>query len=558
MKKTKRIISILLTAVMLLGLLPAGIVSVSAATGAIDPSEVTDWYTTEAQNKAKAWKDGDAQIEVTIDTAAELLSFANYISQSSKDTTQTNNFWKALRGVTVKLGCDIDLNEGWSAAEFYAGNASVPANKWDAGTKTFHGIFDGNGHTISGIYCKNKASAFVGCLQQVYGSIRNLAIVNSYFENTETDKTDYGAAAFVAGNNGAIEAKDQDSSTAYNGKWLYNLYTDAIIVSNGDHAGGIVGNMQWGGDHRIDSCVFAGIVDAENETGAGGIAGSTKSSWFKLKNCVNMGTIKANNKAGGLVGGSWENTSIALENCVNLGTVITTNGTLAGNIGAYMNTGSKNFEMTNCYWVGGAKGTDGVVNSAVPAKNETEGHYGGSTGTATQVNLADVAKTLAEDTAFTAETWANVTGSTIMLPKYIVDTFSTELASAIADLYKIDIYVQKNTDGTKLRFVGVVRVPVELSEYSKLGFAISMNYNNAEYNKTVDTQVVYTDITVDDALVNASAYGGDYFFIIEIAGMDNATASDAVFNVTATMTSAGAATDVTNSASYTFDAYVAP
>ncbi len=557
MKKTKRIISILLTAVMLLGLLPAGIVSVSAATGAITPSDVTEWYTTEAQNKAKAWEDGDAQIEVTIDTAAELLSFANYISQYSKDTTQTNNFWKALRGVTIKLGCDIDLNEGWSAAEFYAGNASVPANKWDAGTKTFHGIFDGNGYTISGIYCKNKAPAFVGCLQQDYGSIRNLAIVNSYFEDDNGVQDTYGVAAFASSNNGNAT----DGKNAFNGKWLYNLYTDAIIVSNSSAAiGGIVGTMESGGNHRINSCVFAGTIDAKSDSpiGVGGIVGGTKNNWFKLKDCVNMGTIKANNKAGGLVGGSWSNTNIALENCVNLGTVITTNGTLAGNIGAYMTTSDKNFEMTNCYWVGGAKGTDGVVNSAVPAKNETEGHYGGSTGTATQVNLADVAKTLAEDTAFTAETWANVTGSTIMLPKYIVDNFSTELASAIADLYKIDIYVQKNTDGTKLRFVGVVRVPVELSEYSKLGFAISMNYNNAEYNKTVDTQVVYTDITVDDALVNASAYGGDYFFIIEIAGMDNATASDAVFNVTATMTSAGAATDVTNSASYTFDAYVAP
>ena len=90
---------------------------------------------TETGNKlGVSWYDVNGQ-EFTISTADELYEFAAL--------SEYYNFKKQ----TVKLGADIVINEGNAADWAEKG----PSRKW-VPIQGFAGTFDGQGHTISGMY----------------------------------------------------------------------------------------------------------------------------------------------------------------------------------------------------------------------------------------------------------------------------------------------------------------------------------------------------------------------------------------------------------------------
>ena len=45
----------------------------------------------------------------------------------------------------------------------------------------FEGTFDGNGHTISGIYMPSTDGNYIGMLKPSHGTIKNLGVLDSYF-----------------------------------------------------------------------------------------------------------------------------------------------------------------------------------------------------------------------------------------------------------------------------------------------------------------------------------------------------------------------------------------
>ena len=96
------------------------------------------------------------------------------------------------------------------------------------------------------------------------------------------------------------------------------------------------------------------------------------------------------------------------------------------------------------------------------------------------------------------------------------------------------IYMQTRTDGSAVRFIGVVSfTEEELAACEELGFDISMTYNGVTYSKSEKLTTVYESIVADDVTVYATNYGGTYFYIVEINGLDEAE-SDIVFEVTGT------------------------
>lgn len=86
-----------------------------------------------------------------------------------------------------------------------------------------------------------------------------------------------------------------------------------------------------------------------------------------------------------------------------------------------------------------------------------------------------------------------------------------------------DIYVQHSLDNTKIRFIGVLDLTEqELEEYKNFGFDISMTYNGVTYKNSFTTTTVYTSIMANGTPIYASAYGGTYFYAIEITDVDQA------------------------------------
>lgn len=83
-------------------------------------------------------------------------------------------------GQTVKLGADIVVNEG-NAEDWHE---TAPAKKWQP-IMEFAGTFDGQGHSISGLYGK-ASSMSMGLFSETKEGcvIKDFKLLNSYFRNT--------------------------------------------------------------------------------------------------------------------------------------------------------------------------------------------------------------------------------------------------------------------------------------------------------------------------------------------------------------------------------------
>ena len=216
------------------------------------------------------------------------------------------------KAINVILTKDIDFsNTTWSA---------MTVNNADLG-KGYKGIFDGNGHTISGLKKASSISlptSLFGTIDTV-GVVKNLTIANSDFYH------DSRVGAIAGVNYGVI-----DNVTIKND----------VTVTGGVYAGGVVGNNgRYGTTTR---CTNYGTVKGYT---AGGIAGvSTGVTSY----CKNFGAIKASKAAGGIVGWNYQFGSATkdslfanpyVDGCENLGTV-------SNNNGSYHSPGDDSFKVT--------------------------------------------------------------------------------------------------------------------------------------------------------------------------------------------------------------------
>ncbi len=108
-------------------------------------------------------------------------------------------------------------------------------------------VFDGNGYEISGLYISESESGSTGFVYSNNSTIRNLGIVDSYFENNKNGYSYTGGIA--ASNYGHIE----------------KCYFEGTIRSSGYYAGGLVGNHCgtitdcYNAAKIVGSCESAGI-----------------------------------------------------------------------------------------------------------------------------------------------------------------------------------------------------------------------------------------------------------------------------------------------------------
>jgi len=108
------------------------------------------------------WYDPEEK-EFFINTKEELCDFANL-----------SDFY-TFENQTIKLGGDIVINEG-NAIEW---SEKTPEIRWKP-ISNFKGVFDGQGHTISGIYVRGF-NAPIGLFSETDKSctIQNLKLINS-------------------------------------------------------------------------------------------------------------------------------------------------------------------------------------------------------------------------------------------------------------------------------------------------------------------------------------------------------------------------------------------
>ncbi|MBR2149474.1 MAG: hypothetical protein IJ965_08635, partial [Campylobacter sp.] len=217
-------------------------------------------------------------------------------------------------GQTIKLGADIVVNEG--NAEDWLKKA--PAKKWQPITE-FAGTFDGQGHSISGLYGKSSSMSMglfsetkKGCV------IKDFKLLNSFFSNS----TNNGVGSIMGEGTGKIQ----------------KVYSDAIIYGEGESNGGIAGLIKE--KLTLKECWFDGKVIGEQRSNGGMIGWVDRKSDVKIDNCLNSGLIQfigeGNSKTGGFIGGisdiayRTDVSQVTITNSLTTGEIDVTNTTMSG------------------------------------------------------------------------------------------------------------------------------------------------------------------------------------------------------------------------------------
>ncbi len=187
----------------------------------------------------------------------------------------------------------------------------------------FGGTFNGNGHTISGLY--SNESNYSGLFDYVYrGSIKNLTV-------SGTVEGNYTVGGIAAEGNYA------------NFSGCVNLCT----VNGIETVGGIVGTSHEG---SISDCINAGAVTG-TAYDIGGISGDCLSA---VTNCRNVGTVKGTDETCSRVGGIAGRTRREVKNCYNTGSV--SGKEKVGGISGHCDQ----YNIQFCFNKGSISGTDGV------------------------------------------------------------------------------------------------------------------------------------------------------------------------------------------------------
>ena len=244
-------------------------------------AETVDCEITDAD---KAWYDA-AAAEYTISTKGELAFFA--------ELARTNSF----AGKTVKLGADIVWNEG--EADQFGFNAApgVQLTTWNPigpGTSNpFQGVFDGQGHTISGIYVKSNKQN-MGLFGVVKNStIRNLKLSDCYIELYKEGDPNPSWAGIVVSQS-----------------WGDNVMSGIIVnnsyilgdVAESSYLGALVGcAASASGTNEYKNCSFTGAIRGKDAVG--GLIGLVRNKkTVALTNCVCDAVIMAATDCGGIIG----------------------------------------------------------------------------------------------------------------------------------------------------------------------------------------------------------------------------------------------------------------
>ena len=192
-----------------------------------------------------------------ISNAGQLYWFAALVNGTLADVDRN-------MGANGILTADIVVNETVLDADRNLISDPSSLRKWApiSGDSYYTGTFDGQNHTISGLYF-NDSKTSVGLFGKIDNTtIRNLGVIDSFFQA----KVEVAAVCGYS-HYGTIE----------------NCYSTATINGTEEYAGGICGRQYYG---KISNCANRGRVG-----GVKNVAGICGFGYGDIENCYNMGTV---------------------------------------------------------------------------------------------------------------------------------------------------------------------------------------------------------------------------------------------------------------------------
>lgn len=339
----KRVISWLLTVVMVVSMLPTSVLADTLAADQEQQTQQEQIAPVDTENTVPAGnEETQEQQEPAPETPAPQMarSGGTALALAEGTVSSAKEFAEMDASGSYTLTKDIIVTEPYAS--------------------DFSGTFDGNGHTVT--LDITASTANVGLFSKLAGGavVRNVITAGSV---TATGKNNVGGIAGVADTElGAIT--------------ISNCKNEAAIKGN-KVVGGILGGCTED-DYALTISACANEGNISGTRNIGGICGTLENAHF-IKNCYNSGAVTGST-IGGILGrgargySSTTDTPI-LENCYNVGNIVYsgTNGS------AIVGTGyaKKPVEVKNCYALEGSASllvpADNVtVDSASSFKTETE------------------------------------------------------------------------------------------------------------------------------------------------------------------------------------------
>lgn len=349
-----------------------------------------------------------------IGTAEQLKRFRDIVNGAGG---QTQN-----RGACAVLTNDIVLNDGtFDANGNYTTTGLIGTNpeEWTPIGKytnsndnaPYTGTFDGQGHSIKGLYVNSASDDYVGLFGCLEGAaVRNLT-VDGYVQGCYVVS---GIAGDASANSTIENCRNNcravsEFVTGRSSLYLYvggivGLAKDTTIVgcintgaveargsndmSRASKAAGIVGILN--GNVIVKNCYNTGEInvtgDKMTEGTAGGIAGSRTLGGNTVSDCYNLGAVTVSYtgnydeyiaKVGGIMGYSFFS-GTTVSNCYSVGTLTSTTGTGTSYIGGVV--GITDGTVENCYY---------LDSTATKAVGNDDGTVDEATGPKTAAQLGD-------------------------------------------------------------------------------------------------------------------------------------------------------------------------
>lgn len=299
-------------------------------------------YTSYANGADTTWYDvynaaGETKFVIATDAdlyGLQTLSISNNFSgkiiylvsdiAANTNTPTTKADWDALDKTGLETWYGIGGNTGWTLKTPFAGT------------------FDGQEHTISGIYMSGTTSDCVGFFRATAAGskVSNFRLEDSYISGSTI-----GLGSIVGRAVGTFDT----------------IYSNAVVVNKGTTnakygTGGIIGLVNWAGNATCTNCQFDGHVYVTFNCGGGIVGGVYSGKKLDMGYCLNTGTLEKDDsveaaaRVGGLCGDT-SNGTLNITNCLNAGSRVTTYTNQTGSLIGMVDT-SGIATINNSYGVG--------------------------------------------------------------------------------------------------------------------------------------------------------------------------------------------------------------
>ena len=254
------------------------------------------------------WYTGD-KTEYILTTADQLMGLMSIRNTSLGKET--------FEGITIKLGRDMVFNKG-TAEEIYLRNP-MDIYSWPEINSNyfFKGTFDGQGHTVSGIYMKFTVSGVKG----IFGGVSG----NATFKDVTFDNVCFTGADQKKEVLGTLIAKVSGSANIT----ISNVTIDSLLREGNaefTYIGGFIGRIEASCKVTMTNCEYKGSIDYPSLGSiiGGFFGGVNKNTVVTMTNCAFTGSIKGYETCDQVKGYANSSATITQNSCNHTGTVITT------------------------------------------------------------------------------------------------------------------------------------------------------------------------------------------------------------------------------------------